>query len=326
MNSQSLQNIRRMIQREEKARLSSKEILEKLIKNVAQEIRQNKLNQFNKTIEILQTSKHRQSSLVDQQIELIKKLIEEIKILSDRDLIKKENSDDLIDWTNLVQTRMNNEYTNESCLHAWQQICLPTIYYDQNWSSQEDQLLRNLVETFGPYGNNWNLIASHFPQRSTYLCANRFMFLENNRLNKLKFSNDEINQLKQVIQEYRNENYIPLNKVAYELGCSLSSVRREWRNIDPNVRRGQWNRNEDNILLESVFKQSNRQKINWNLVASDVTGRSKTKCFQRYLILTKRTTNKPFQPFDDQFVLQQHQIKNDKKQKKFSSISKETQT
>ncbi|CAF4026959.1 unnamed protein product, partial [Rotaria sordida] len=164
------------------------------------------------------------------------------------------------------------------------------------------------------------------PQRSTYLCANRFMFLENNRLNKLKFSNDEINQLKQVIQEYRNENYIPLNKVAYELGCSLSSVRREWRNIDPNVRRGQWNRNEDNILLESVFKQSNRQKINWNLVASDVTGRSKTKCFQRYLILTKRTTNKPFQPFDDQFVLQQHQIKNDKKQKKFSSISKETQT
>ncbi|CAF4217443.1 unnamed protein product, partial [Rotaria sordida] len=74
MNSQSLQNIRRMIQREEKARLSSKEILEKLIKNVAQEIRQNKLNQFNKTIEILQTSKHRQSSLVDQQIELIKKL------------------------------------------------------------------------------------------------------------------------------------------------------------------------------------------------------------------------------------------------------------
>ncbi|CAF3464192.1 unnamed protein product [Rotaria sp. Silwood1] len=157
-----MQNIRRMIQREEKARLSSKEILEKLIKNVAQEIRQNKLNQFNQTIEILQTSKNRQSALVDQQIELIKKLIEESKVLSDRDLIKKENSDELIDWTNLIQTRMNNEYTNESCLHAWQQICLPMIYYDQNWSLQEDQLLRNLVETHGPYADSWNLIASHF--------------------------------------------------------------------------------------------------------------------------------------------------------------------
>ncbi|CAF1008297.1 unnamed protein product [Rotaria sp. Silwood1] len=321
-----MQNIRRMIQREEKARLSSKEILEKLIKNVAQEIRQNKLNQFNQTIEILQTSKHRQSSLVDQQIELIKKLIEESKVLSDRDLIKKENSDELIDWTDLIQTRMNNEYTSESCLHAWQQICLPMIYYDQNWSLQEDQLLRNLVETHGSYADSWNLIASHFPQRSAYLCANRFMFLENNRLNKIKFSNDEINQLKQVIQKYRNKNYIPLNKVAYELGCSLSSVHREWRNVDPNVRRGQWNRDEDNILLESISKQSTQRKINWNLVASDVTGRSKTKCFQRYLILTKRTTNKSFQLLDDQFVLQQHQIKNDKKQKKFPSISKETQT
>jgi len=73
--------------------------------------------------------------------------------------------------------------------------------------------------------------------------------------------------LKQVIEEDRHENYIPLNrsnrhkinsvdlflysnKVAYKLGCSLSTVRREWRKIDPSVRRGQWQVDEDEVQIK----------------------------------------------------------------------------
>jgi hypothetical protein len=59
-----------------------------------------------------------------------------------------------------------------------------------------------------------------------------------------------------VIEEDCHRNYISLNKgktknfeknlfklffhlVDYKFGCSLSTIRREWRNIDPNARRGQ---------------------------------------------------------------------------------------
>jgi uncharacterized protein with von Willebrand factor type A (vWA) domain len=42
VNNESIQNLRRMMQREEKARLSSNETIEKLIESVAKNIRENK--------------------------------------------------------------------------------------------------------------------------------------------------------------------------------------------------------------------------------------------------------------------------------------------
>ncbi len=42
VNNESIQNLRRMIQREEKGRLSSNETIEKLIESVAKNIRENK--------------------------------------------------------------------------------------------------------------------------------------------------------------------------------------------------------------------------------------------------------------------------------------------
>ncbi len=38
--------------------------------------------------------------------------------------------------------------------------------------------------------------------------------------------------------------------MAYKFGCSLSTIRREWRNIDPNVRRGQWQVDEDEVQIK----------------------------------------------------------------------------
>ena len=84
-----------------------------------------------------------------------------------------------------------------------------------------------------------------------------------------KFSTDQINDLKTVISIHRHGNYIPLNKstqpqfhfdlelhlfiVAYQFGCSLSTIRREWRNIDPDVRRGQWQVDEDEVQTLEIF-------------------------------------------------------------------------
>jgi hypothetical protein len=57
---------------------------------------------------------------------------------------------------------MNNQYTEKCCRHAWQQLCLPAINYNQNWSSEEDQLLQNLVQIHGAYADKWPLIALNF--------------------------------------------------------------------------------------------------------------------------------------------------------------------
>lgn len=60
------------------------------------------------------------------------------------------------------------------------------------------------------------------------------------------------------------------------------------------------------ILLESISKQKNRSKINWNLVSSDVIGRSQNKCYQRYIHLIRQDNQQEFLPNDDQLLIQQH--------------------
>jgi hypothetical protein len=57
---------------------------------------------------------------------------------------------------------MNNQYTEKCCRHAWQQLCLPIINYNPNWSSEEDQLLINLVQIHGAHADQWELIALNF--------------------------------------------------------------------------------------------------------------------------------------------------------------------
>ncbi|CAF4750008.1 unnamed protein product [Rotaria sp. Silwood1] len=293
-NNETIQNIRRMMQREEKARLSSNETIEKLIDSVARNIRENKEHEL----------------IRSEELQIAKKMLDDLRTLSNRELIQEENVDRSIDWTNICEILMNNQYTEQRCQHAWQQLCLPVISCNQNWSLEEDQLLINTVQIYGAHADQWKVIAFNFPQRSPYMCANRYMFLENTRLNKIKFSKEQINELKQVIKEYRHENYIPLNKIAYKMGCSLSTVRREWRNIDPDVRRGPWQVDEDEALLRSVLKQSNRGTINWNLVACDVLGRSQTKCYHRYIHLTRKNIRAEFESKEDQLLIEQHQLKN----------------
>ncbi|CAF3751097.1 unnamed protein product [Adineta steineri] len=308
-NNESIQNIRRIMQREEKARLSSNETIEKLIQSVAQNIRQNQEHELTRRIEILQTST-RNADIVQQELEIVKKKLNDLQILSDRELIQQHNENNHIDWTTISEILMNNQYPEKCCRHAWQQLCLPVINDNQSWSVEEDELLNNLVQIHGAYADQWALIASHFSQRSPMMCASRYMFIENTRLDKIKFSNDQINQLKQVIEEDRHDNYIPLNKIAYKLGFSLSTILREWRKINPNVRRGQWQVDEDEVLLQSVSKQSNRGTINWNLVACDVDGRSQTKCYNRYIHLTRERRKTEFEPSDDQLLIEQHQLQN----------------
>ncbi|UJR13361.1 hypothetical protein I4U23_000378 [Adineta vaga] len=308
-NNDSIQNIRRMMQREEKARLSSDEIIQKLIECVAENLRKNKEHELTRRIEILQTST-RDSNIVDQELQNVKTMLNDLRLLSNRELIQQENANNSIDWTYIAETLMNNQYTEKCCRHAWQQLCLPTINYNQKWSAEEDQLLTDLVQIHGSYADQWTTIASNFTQRSPLMCATRYMSLQNSCLDKLKFSNEQLNEFKQAIEEDRQNNYIPLNKIAYKLGCSLSTIHREWRRIDPNVRRGQWQVDEDEALLQSVLRQSNRKTINWNLVAHDVPGRSQTKCYNRYIHLTRERDKTDFSCEDDQLLIEQHQLQN----------------
>ena len=56
---------------------------------------------------------------------------------------------------------MNNQYTEECCRHAWDQLCRPTLNPSNVWSQEEDELLMKIVDEHGAYGDQWSVIASY---------------------------------------------------------------------------------------------------------------------------------------------------------------------
>jgi len=62
--------------------------------------------------------------------------------------------------------------------------------------------------------------------------------------------------------------------------------------------------------MRSVLKQANRDTINWNLVADDVPGRSQSKCYHRYIHLTREQVSREFQSHEDQLLIEQHRLQN----------------
>ena len=85
-------------------------------------------------------------------------------------------------------------------------------------------------------------------------------------------------RVRDAVEDYRCDHYVALNRsnlcdvhvrsssgclvVAHRVGSSLASIRREWRNVDHEVRQGHWTNDEDQSLIRSAFKQSTRETIN----------------------------------------------------------------
>ena len=108
-----------------------------------------------------------------------------------------------------------------------------------------------------------------------------------------------MNELKEVTEEDCHRNYISLNNgktknfeenlfklffhfFDYKFGCSLSTIRREWRNIHPNVRRGRWQVDEDEVQIILMQKNffSNHFKQSMKIRSFSIIGAA-AKCIKK---------------------------------------------
>ena len=98
--------------------------------------------------------------------------------------------------------------------------------------------------------------------------------------------------------------------VAYWVGSSLASIRRDWREVDPVVWEGHWAKDEDQSLLGSVFKRSTCETIHWHLVSRDVEERSLTTCFRGYTHLSRtRNVERDFQDSENWLLIESNRIR-----------------
>ena len=78
--------------------------------------------------------------------------------------------------------------TDVQCLHRWQKVLNPNLVKGP-WTEEEDRLVLQLVQLFGP--QQWTQIAEHLPGRIGKQCRERWHNHLNPRIKKIAWSDEE---------------------------------------------------------------------------------------------------------------------------------------
>ncbi|CAF0860145.1 unnamed protein product [Rotaria sordida] len=249
--------------------------------------------------------------------QLIKAVNEELKQIS--------NEECNIDWNHISSYYLDNKWSANVCENAWKQLCNPRINQSK-WTIKEERRLISIVERESLSADRWISIAKELgTDRSAYLCAKRYMQINNEKYSKRPL---ELNERNQIISNMKDDNqgyYRKYNKLAYELGDRTREfIYNQWLHIDPSCKRGRWSNDEHAQLLTHIHQQTHKI-TNWPLISAPVQTRSSRQCRERVLDTLKtqnrRTKEKHrlFTSDEDRLLLEQYTLHGSK----WSIIAKE---
>ncbi|KAF0699876.1 Aste57867_9586 [Aphanomyces stellatus] len=157
------------------------------------------------------------------------------------------------------------------------------------WTPEEDDMLRQAVETHGE--RNWKSIAEIVPGRNHTQCLQRWTKVLAPGLIKGHWRPDEDDVLRQLVAEGR-KNW---GQVAARIpGRTSKQCRERWYNhLDPNIIRGDYTQEEDQVIIEAQQRIGNR----WSAIAAMLPGRTEdaVKIRWKSLCRTKSGRNRKAQ-------------------------------
>ncbi|ETW04244.1 hypothetical protein, variant, partial [Aphanomyces invadans] len=170
---------------------------------------------------------------------------------------------------------------------------LQTQAIPMRWTTEEDEMLRQAVETHGE--RNWKSIAEIVPGRNHTQCLQRWTKVLAPGLIKGHWRPDEDDVLRQLVAEGR-KNW---GQVAARIpGRTSKQCRERWYNhLDPNIVRGDYTAEEDQIIIEAQQRIGNR----WSAIAAMLPGRTEdaVKIRWKSLCRTKSGRNRKAQADKD---------------------------
>lgn len=223
-----------------------------------------------------------------------------------------------IDWESIaiyfVQTRSATDCRLQWTINDHPMINRSSIFED---NEEEIEKLNKIVPKIFkqvkskglPEGfcSPWQLIASQLgTNRTAIQCFMMFQRKLNPNFLKGKWTAEEDEQLMAALKIYGTQNW---QAVAQTLDgrTGQQCLHRYEKAINPQIKRGRWTSDEDELLRQAVkpFIQSGATRINWSTVKLTVPGRTDVQCRERWVnILDPSISAAPFTPAEDQKLLE----------------------
>lgn len=173
---------------------------------------------------------------------------------------------------------------DEAVLNATQGVKKKGKSAPKRWSKEEDNALRVAVRNHGE--KNWKSIALEVEGRNHTQCLQRWTKVLAPGLVKGHWRPDEDDLLKQLVAEGR-KNW---GQVASRIpGRTSKQCRERWYNhLDPNIIRGEYTKEEDQIILSAQAQLGNR----WSAISHMVPGRTEDAVKIRWKSLCRAQNSK----------------------------------
>lgn len=185
------------------------------------------------------------------------------------------------DW-DIVAGKLNYRHTPTEYRALWRLFLHPSIN-KSSWTQREHTKLQSIATQY-KY-QDWDEIANELGTgRTGYQC---FVYYRTNMSNKFssnRWSVEEEEYLKRLIEYYRQDNYIPWRQIVPKMS-HRTKLQMYNKYLRLTEKKGRFLAEEDAVLLTCVEKYG----TNWKLITKYLNGRSVSQIRTRYENLSKKT-------------------------------------
>ncbi|XP_013185040.2 snRNA-activating protein complex subunit 4 [Amyelois transitella] len=233
---------------------------------------------------------------IDDEVDELRKQIEAVNKKSLKDLALPVDQE--YDWETIAN-KLNHRHSAHEYRSLWKLFLHPSIN-KSSWSKVEHNLLQKLA--FSHKMQDWDQIAKELNTgRTGYQC---FVYYRTNMNSDIgqKWSKEEEEYLKRLVDFYKEDNYIPWGRVAASMeNRTKVQIYNKYMRLEEQ-RKGRFIPEEDAVILTAVDHFG--IKNNFRKIQQYLPGRSVVQLRNRYQVLCKNRVSTVWSVKEDKKLVQ----------------------